>query len=80
MNHFAVNHFLDGIEVRNLERPHRLDDRGEHVFRVARRAAASQPLARRSQRTQDLCTVESLPRTVITETHDGLTIVKDYHY
>ncbi len=42
MDHFSVDDFVvNRIEMRNLERPHRLDCHGENVFRLARRGGAA---------------------------------------
>jgi hypothetical protein len=80
MDYFPVDDFIvDGIEMRNFERAHRLDSGYENLFRIARCAGPAQSPASGTQRAQHLRAVESLPRTMITETHDGLTIVPDYH-
>ena len=80
MDHFSVDHFIvDRIEMRNLERAHRLDSGYENLFRITRCAGPPQSPASGTQRAQHLRAVESLSRTMITETHDGLTIVPDYH-
>jgi len=79
MDHFAIDILIvDGIEVRNLERPHRLDGRCQHLLCFARRLAAKPP-AGGAKGAQHLRAVESLSRTVVAEAHDGLTIVSDYH-
>ena len=42
MDHFSLNDFVVyRIEMRNLERPHRLDRDCENVFRFARRVGAA---------------------------------------
>ncbi len=79
MDHFPIDEFVWGIEMRNLERPHRLDSECEDSFRLASPFAAAESLARGAQGAQHLRPVESLALTMITETHDGLTIVTDYH-
>ena len=80
VDHFPVDDFVRGIEMRNLERPHRLDSECEDFFRFASPFAAAESLARGAQGAQHLRAVESLALTMITETHDGLTIVTDYHF
>ncbi len=70
---------LHGIEMRNLQRSNRFDREREDLLCLAGRVPAAQPLSRGAERAQHLRAVESLTLTVVTETHDGLTIVKDYH-
>ena len=41
MNDFRVDDFLRGIEVRDLEHPHRLDSRDENVFSLAGHAGTA---------------------------------------
>jgi hypothetical protein len=80
MDDFPVDDFIvDWIEMRNFERAHRLDRGYENLFRIARCAGPPQSSPSGPQRAQHLRAVESLPRTMITETHDGLTIVSGYH-
>ncbi len=79
MNHFAIDILVvDGIEVRNLERPHSFDGRCQHLLGLARRLSAKPPTGG-AKGAQHLRAVESLSRTVVAEAHDGLTIVSDYH-
>ena len=68
MNRLLVGRFVAIVEMRNLQGAHRLD---RHVERFLGSAATarSQVAPSGPQDPKDLCPVESLPFTMVTETH-----------
>jgi hypothetical protein len=70
VNDFSLDDFVDGIEMWNLERSHRLDGERDDFFGCARFFLAPRLLARGSKRTQNLSTIESLAGTMFAKAHD----------
>ncbi|MBI4266561.1 MAG: hypothetical protein HY657_19505 [Acidobacteria bacterium] len=69
VDHLAVHHLVEGLEVGDLQRPDGIDGRGEDLIGAARGVRLAQPLARRPERAQHLRAVEALSLTVLAEAH-----------
>jgi hypothetical protein len=72
VNDFSVEDFVDGIEVWNVERSHRLDGQRDDFFRWTRSFFTPRLLARGSKRTQNLGTIESLAGTMVAKAHGAI--------
>jgi hypothetical protein len=72
VNDFSVEDFVDGIEVWNVERSHRLDGQRDDFFRWTRSFFTPRLLARSSKRTQNLGTIESLAGTMVAKAHGAI--------
>jgi hypothetical protein len=78
VNDFAVDELvIDGIEVWNLERSHRLDGQRDDFFRWTRFFLTPHLPACGSKRSQNLGTVESLAGTMVAEAH-GVIFDQDH--
>jgi hypothetical protein len=69
VNDFTLDDLVDGIEVWDIERSHRLDGQRDDFFRCAWSFLTPYLLARGSKRTENLGTIESLARTMVAEAH-----------
>jgi len=69
MHDLVVAHFVEALEVRNVHGSHGLQHRGQRLVRGSRLVCAAQLLACLAQHPQDSGSVETLARTVLTETH-----------
>ena len=69
MNHLVLGHLIERLEMRNLEGVDRLNGERERLVASADAALCLQPLARRTERAQDLRPIESLAFTVLAEAH-----------
>jgi hypothetical protein len=69
MNHLAVHQLFRGFKVRNFQGAHRLDGQSHRPIGTGRRGRLSQALSRGPQDAENLCPIESLTFTVITEAH-----------
>ena len=75
MNHFPIDDLVvDGVEMRNRERAHRLDGQCDDFFGVARRVGAAQLLPHGAKRAQHLRAVEALPVTMVTKAQGLLNV------
>jgi hypothetical protein len=72
---FVSSDFVEVLDVGNLERPHGLNRRRQRGIRLAGSSLPRQLSPRRPQRSKDLRTIESLPRTVLAETHCDADLV-----
>lgn len=72
---FVAGDFVEVFDVRNFERPHGLNRRHQRLISLAGASPLRQLSPGGSQGSKDLRAIESLPRTVLAETHSDADLV-----
>ena len=72
VNHFPLDDFVGHLEMRDLERPHRLDRECQDLIGTALCVRLTQPPSCETKGAQHLSAIEALPLTVVTEAHDDV--------
>jgi hypothetical protein len=72
---FVAGHFVEVFDVGDFERAHGLNRRHQRLIGLARSPPLRQLSPGGSQRSKDLRAIESLPRTMLAETHSGADLV-----
>ena len=65
----TVHSLVERLDMRNLERAHRLDRQGKRFVCTSCRSGPPQALLRLAQRAKHAGAIESLPRAVFTKAH-----------
>jgi hypothetical protein len=76
VNRLFLGHVLRVFQVRNLQRSHRLDGRGERFIDVFAASLLSEVFSGRPKGPKDLGPVEALTGTMFTEAHGCLSFIR----